>query len=395
MIPWSIIKAPTMILGGIINSLKIKENIRWIQAEFATENMLQKKFVAIATYFRAIKRIYELLKTHPEVSSNLEHFNKLKDLFENKDLSPIFRVLEAHTFDREGWFYNLGIVLYLADQLDKPEVLKKFEPALAAIAEIDTFVSAAKLMDEFQEERVKFCFPKYLEEKSKPELHLGNSWNPLVDPKEVTCNSADFSGSDEDRCQLITGPNGGGKTTILRSRTGNIILGQSLGISSSETCTTTPFNYVASSMNIVDDPQKKESHFQSEVRRIAEIQKRVAALREDEFGYLVLDELYSGTSDEERAALGRAAVNDLGNRKNLLSMVVTHDKALPPLAEKEKSGIKNFRVLVDDQVKPPKPLYKLEPGISTQHIGLLVASQGGVSEDQIREAQEYLDHCKK
>jgi DNA mismatch repair ATPase MutS len=138
----------------------------------------------------------------------------------------------------------------------------------------------------------------------------------------------------------------------------------------------------------VSDLQGQKSHLQAECDRIVEIRKRLNNLKPTEFGYIVLDELFSGASHKERSALETTVTEALGSRNNVLSMVVSHNKSLPRL-EQPGNAFKNYQLLVNDLAIP---LFQLREGVSNRRTAFQVARQRGMPEEQIQRAQRLLDH---
>ena len=66
---------------------------------------------------------------------------------------------------------------------------------------------------------------------------------------------------------LITGPNAGGKSTFIKSIAINILLSQTICLSYCDKIELTPYYYIASQMNIVDN-KGYESLFEAEMNRI-------------------------------------------------------------------------------------------------------------------------------
>ena len=242
LIPSALVRIPTTLTASL-NCVNLKAQCDWTRVSLYADIVLHKKLLLVASYYRAMKNIYEKLVRHPELTQHLSHFQKLNDFFHNERLALMFRILESRTFDGEaGWFFRRGNVYYVLGQLCKEEVRNLFAPALIAMGEIDTFVAAAKLMKEFREKRVTFCFPQYLEGKHSPELIAKNFWNVLINPETVEANSVSFVESSPVRCHIITGPYADGKTTVLRSIAEAIIFGQSLGFAPAAELAFTPFS---------------------------------------------------------------------------------------------------------------------------------------------------------
>lgn len=372
--------------GGFAN-LSLRSKIAWTKADLAMDALIQKKMVAVASYYRKMKALHALFSKHPELIQNLEHFSKLDNFVKNKELKNLFNALESNTFNSEAtFFFRRGNVLLAWNLMQDKNVQKLFEPALMAIAEIDTFTSTANFFNESQTDRVKFCFPEFIENTARPRLEMTDFHNVFVDKTKVVKNSIKIGADTETPNAILTGPPGAGKSTILKSVATAIILAQSIGIAPAESMKLSRFSLVASSMNISDDLKGGNSHFQQEADFIVELEKKRKDLSNNEFSFCALDELFTGTTREEGGALAYASLEKLGEYQNNLGMIVTHDDFSTQLEESTKN-YKNYKLSTDQE---NKPTYMLEIGKSTQRIAFNVALQRGMDPSTVTRAKELM-----
>ncbi len=144
-----------------------------------------------------------------------------------------------------------------------------------------------------------------------------NSARPMVDVKNAgqilfargVKNSVELGG-DHNRILLITGPNGSGKTTFLVTIGQLIILAQSIGLVPADSMRLTPFAFIGSSKDVHDDMQARKSLFAAEVRMIQELQKKIRSLHPGLLAFLVVDEPYSGTTEENGALFTTSLIKE-------------------------------------------------------------------------------------
>ncbi len=192
---------------------------------------------------------------------------------------------------------------------------------------------------------------------------------------------------------IITGPNAGGKSTIIKAVATSLILAQSIGIAPAKECKLTPFALIKTYLNVPDDIGSGQSLFKAQVKRIGELVEAVETAGEHEFCFLAVDELFNGTSKAEGETLAYSVGHYLAQFPNASVLFATHFPLLTTLADENKSCA-NYKVTVD---KTPEGKiafpFTLEPGISDQHIALAIVREEGFNESIIKTA-EMLDTTK-
>jgi hypothetical protein len=152
---------------------------------------------------------------------------------------------------------------------------------------------------------------------SRPYLSLLGAFDPQIDPeKRKLININNLQNS------LLTGPNRGGKSTVLRSVLINVLLAQTYGCCLANKMILTPFDWIHTCLRLEDIPGL-QSFFEREVFMAARSLKRIENYNHK--GLVLIDELFHSTnpSDSNRAA--KLYTNKLWQSSNCISLISTHD----------------------------------------------------------------------
>jgi DNA mismatch repair protein MutS2 len=196
----------------------------------------------------------------------------------------------------------------------------------------------------------------------------------------IVRNEVDFG--EPVRTLLLTGPNTGGKTVLLKT----------LGLAGF--CARTGFPFPGSDHPVVPffesvfadlgDNQSIEQHlssFSGHIVRFKEILERVT-----DQSLVLIDELNSATDPEEGAALGRAFLETVMSRGALI-ITTTHDPHLKATAVSD-SRILNASMQFDEGSR--MPTYKIVLGVPGRSRALETAERLGLPEEVLRLARQYL-----
>ncbi|HET6365276.1 MAG TPA: endonuclease MutS2, partial [Nitrospirota bacterium] len=197
---------------------------------------------------------------------------------------------------------------------------------------------------------------------------------------DITPNDIVLDG--EKRVLILSGPNAGGKTVILKTIGILCLMAQSgLPVTAAEGSEIPCFGSVFADIGDEQSLEQDLSTFSSHVSQIAEI------LRQAKRGSLVLmDELGSGTDPGEGAGLGAAVLESLIER-GCITVVTTHHNALK-LFGSQTSGAVNAAMEFDPVTL--KPTYRLIPGRPGRSYGLDMAARLGVPDVVIKKARARL-----
>jgi hypothetical protein len=382
----NIIKRGMGILGSAMALLTVKKQYKQIVLDLKLTVVLHGKMLAVARYYRSARKVHSMLEKYPQLTQKLEHFHKLTDFLQNKELQPLFGMLDSRTFDSEaGIFFQRGNVFVPLGLLQKEEVRKEFRQGMVALAEIDSVLSTVKLLQEYTDERVGFCFPEFLEGKQFPEVVMNDYWHPIIGKEKAVTNSLSLGTAHNVPNVIITGPNAGGKSTTLRAII-SIVLAQSIGIAPARSMQLTRFRNITSSMQTSDNVEKGHSLFQAQSIFMADLQKKMASESPESFRINVLDEIFTGTAAEDGSKLAKASARHLGTFPHSITMFATHFPNVTELEEEEARFV-NYKVvaeMIDGMIVSP---YTIEQGISNQRFGFAIAAQNGVNQAVIDEAR--------
>ena len=218
---------------------------------------------------------------------------------------------------------------------------------------------------------------------------LHQSAHPLLwwslSPDTIIRNEIEFGGTEPGtaRTLLITGPNTGGKTVLLKT----------LGIAA--LCARTGFPFPGTDQPTVPffesvfadlgDPQSIEQHlssFSGHILRLKQILENLTGR-----SLILLDELNSATDPEEGAALGRAFLETVMGSEGAMLVATTHDPRLKALAVSDPR-IVNSSMAFDERTRTPT--YRLVIGVPGRSRALETAERLGIPARVLDLAKTYL-----
>lgn len=380
----------SLVAGGYC-ALSVKDSYELARDNVFLDQCLQEKMITAADCWQSIKKVADTLKNTPTLHSSMLAAYTLNEFIyvlphESDDLMQLFELLATPTFKgTSSFFCRTGRVLTAYCLMHGQK--KLWVKALTAIAELDAYVSIAKLYKEFEHREHGYCFAEFIKDR-QPVCQMVDFWNPFI-KDSIISNSITLN--NEHRLNgILTGPNAGGKSTILRGMAINVILAQSFGIAAARRMILTPFSSIATYLNISDDITVGNSLFKAEVLRVQSLLDRVAKLHTHQFSFIVIDEMFGGTPPCEGEAASYSVAKHLGLFKNNVCMMATPFSMLTKL-EQDTLHFINYKVAVDPQqdgtIRYP---YKLERGISDQHVAIDILQAQGFTNTILQEARDLV-----
>lgn len=206
---------------------------------------------------------------------------------------------------------------------------------------------------------------------------LWEAFHPLI-PNPVK-NS--FALDDHHRLLLISGPNMGGKTALLKTLGLAVLMAQSgLFVGAKRALLAWPDRVFA---DIGDEQSLQESlsTFAGHLRRLKEMLEGATPQ-----SLVLIDELGSGTDPEEGAALSQAILEALLER-GVKGMVTTHLSPLKAFAQ-GREGIRNASMRFD--LEGLRPTYELVLGVPGRSYALAIARRLALPEEVLQRAEALL-----
>lgn len=242
-----------------------------------------------------------------------------------------------------------------------------------------------------------FCSARFDSmDPSRPGFSASHMWHPCLERSQVVHN--DMFVGRVGRAPpgiLLTGPNAGGKSTLLKSSLICVLLAQTLTIAPASKCCLTPFSLINSHMN-VPDCKGMASLFEAEMRRAKQYIDNVKALKNSKkSAFIVMDEIFSSTNPVEGMAGAYSVAKQLVTNDHCICIVSTHFTYLAKLSSKDAS--KNMRLYANWQmpvrisstssgdIEYP---YKLQRGVCRQYIALDILQRNGFDKDIINDAMQ-------
>lgn len=382
-----------MLGDGILYGFSIKGNCEWVRDNIYLDMCLQEKLIEVATYVKKVEECAHLLQQSPALARSLSStpalYHTLYELPNHiSELDQFFELLKTPTFTGSSSFFSRkGRVLVAFKLMHK--VKKELQPLIGFVGELDTYLSAAKLYKSYVGKNAPYCFVQWTK-RDTPFIAMHDFWNPFVDQTKVVTNSLTLDGSQSRSNMILTGPNAGGKSTVLKATALALILAQTFGIAPAQSMCITPFTSIATYLNITDDIASGNSLFKAEVLRAQALIEKVQNLTTNEFSFVAIDEMFSGTSPQEGQAAAYSVAKHLGMFKNNIAMIATHYPILTKLAE-NTPNFSNFKVTVkvdcDGRISYP---FKLEQGISDQHVAIDILQAEGFNNQILTDARNLL-----
>lgn len=251
----------------------------------------------------------------------------------------------------------------------------EIEGAAASLSELDLLLARARLIhqDGFTAPALVDDGPLVLQGARHPIL-LQRSVEEIV-PLQVRLG-------DPHHVLVVTGPNTGGKTVVLKT----------IGLLSLMALSGVPvpadpgsqFPFFDGVFADIGDEQaivQNLSTFSSHVTRIARCLELAS-----ERSMVLLDELGAGTDPEEGGAIGYAVL-ELIERRGVKAVVTTHLGQLKEFAHRH-AGAENGSMAFDGESL--RPLYRLDVGIPGQSHALEIARLVGLPEKVVDRARERI-----
>jgi len=206
--------------------------------------------------------------------------------------------------------------------------------------------------------------------------------HPLLVAQGIAVVPFDLALDFPERTLLISGPNTGGKTVLLKSLGLFAALAQSgIPVPVGNESRLAIFDDIYADIGDEQSISSSLSTFSAHLKNLAEVLRSATS-----DSLVLIDELGSGTDPVEGAALGGAILEALTSRRSL-SVATTHLGALKELAT-EVEGIVNASLQFDSVALAPT--YRFIKGIPGRSYGLSIARRLALPEDVIQRAEARL-----
>ncbi|MEO0088028.1 MAG: hypothetical protein ABIK59_00340 [candidate division WOR-3 bacterium] len=239
------------------------------------------------------------------------------------------------------------------------------------IAYLDFLNAKAKFVEEYRCQKVEFS--------NNYEFQINDARHPLLVKIKKEVVPLSFQLPENIKILLISGPNAGGKTVVLKTIGIISLLAQSgifppVGIN-----TKIPlFKKIFADIGDEQSLEKGVSSFHAHITKVKNFLEKA-----DENSLILLDELGRDTAPEEGDALAMAILEEL-SRRNVFVFVTTHSFRLKIFAHN------SLNFLNAAMEYKEKPTYRLIIGIPGESSALKIAQTVGIKKEIIERASRYL-----
>jgi MutS domain V len=319
-------------------------------------NQLQQRILDVAHCCDAIMELQKI------VASQDGELASYFDVSDNDVVDLFFKKLFTKRFlQTSNYVYSRGHVLAMHQNIKR--IKRLLVPLLHSIALLDAYCSIAQLYKEHQNGDVVFSFPEFVNSPT-PLIQYYDAWLPLLQSDSAVTNNL-FLGKAQSK-MIITGPNGGGKSTILKTYGVAAVLAQSWGIVPAQKAQQTLFTSIRTSLAPHEDLEQGLSTFMAEKKVISELTDDIRRSDGTHSMLVLIDEPYKGTVDDESAKRIYQFGKDIAGYSQALVGIATHVKK-PIMLEYDTGGIfGNYQVEINEiDVGIFERLFKLAKGPAT------------------------------
>ena len=255
--------------------------------------------------------------------------------------------------------------------------LAPLQLSAAAIAELDVLCNLAE-----RAERLNWSRPRL---SDVPGIRIEDGRHPVVEQVRAEPFVANGLTLDQaSRMLVITGPNMGGKSTLMRQVALIVVMAYAGSFVPARSAELGPIDRIFSRIGAADDLARGRSTFMVEMEETANILNNATAS-----SLVLMDEIGRGTSTFDGLSLAWACAEALADQLRAFTLFATHYFELTALPERHTS-VRNVHLDAVEHGERIVFLHSLREGPASQSYGLQVAALAGVPAAVIARAREHL-----
>mmetsp|Transcript_28787 Transcript_28787/g.86393 ORF Transcript_28787/g.86393 Transcript_28787/m.86393 type:complete len:1227 (-) Transcript_28787:2817-6497(-) len=241
------------------------------------------------------------------------------------------------------------------------------------LAELDCLLSLAAAKEVMGE---PMCKPTIVDDGS-PVLSVKELRHPCLEHSGAVQDyipNDTHLGGDSATAVVLTGPNMGGKSTLLRQTCIAVIMAQLGAHVPAESMELTPVDRIFTRIGANDNIIAGRSTFMVELKETATILNHAT-----DHSLVILDELGRGTATFDGTAIAYATLKHLLERVRCRTMFATHYHSLTDdFSTHSAVSLEHMACRVEENRRDVTFLYQLERGVCSKSYGLNVANMAGL-----------------
>ncbi|KAH8296016.1 hypothetical protein KR054_000514 [Drosophila jambulina] len=262
---------------------------------------------------------------------------------------------------------------------------EQWKQCIDCVANLDVLGSLA----EYAGQQMTICVPELVSGADQPFIQLEEGYHPCVNASTYIPNGIELGTEKEAPLSLLTGPNMGGKSTLMRELGLLVIMAQIGAHIPAASCRLSLVDRIFTRLGAQDDILAGHSTFLVELNETSLILKHATC-----HSLVLLDELGRGTATYDGTAIAASVVNFLANLK-CRTLFSTHYHNLIDFFHNDKRitlGHMACMVENEDNADPTQEtvtfLYKYTAGACPKSYGFNAAKLAGMPHGIIKRAYE-------
>ncbi|HEY3367957.1 MAG TPA: DNA mismatch repair protein MutS [Symbiobacteriaceae bacterium] len=298
---------------------------------------------------------------------------------EERFVTPELKEMEETVLGADEKLMTLEYELFTDVRSRVGAAVARIQQSARAVAELDALSAFAEVASLYGYVRPKLEASTVLELKDcrHPVLERVMAEGSFV-PNDL------YMDTEEHRVLLITGPNMGGKSTVMRAAALATILAQAGSFVPASSATIGLVDRVWTRVGASDDLATGQSTFMVEMTEVSNI-LHAATSR----SLVVLDEVGRGTATFDGLSIAWAITEYIHEQLGARTLFATHYHELCEL-ESMLSGVKNFSMAVREKGEEIVFLRKLVRGGADRSYGIQVAKLAGLPKEVVERARDIL-----
>ena len=267
--------------------------------------------------------------------------------------------------------------LYDALVADLAADLSDLQQCAQAIAELDVLCTFAE-----RAESLDYRAPQLDEQ---PGIQIDEGRHPVVEhASEQPFIPNDIHLDDSRRMLVVTGPNMGGKSTLMRQTALITVLAHAGSFVPAASARIGPVDRIFTRIGAGDDLAGGRSTFMVEMTEMARILNNATPR-----SLVLVDEIGRGTSTYDGLALAWACARELARRTRSFTLFATHYFELTELS-RHAEGVDNIHLDAVEHGRKIIFMHRVKDGPADRSYGIAVAALAGIPQDVIARAREVL-----
>ena len=256
--------------------------------------------------------------------------------------------------------------------------LAELQRCAMAIAELDVLCDFAE-----RAESLDYRAPRL---DQQPGIGIEGGRHPVVEHASTQpFIPNDVELDDSRRMLVVTGPNMGGKSTLMRQTALIAVLAHAGSFVPAASARIGPIDRIFTRIGAGDDLAGGRSTFMVEMTEMARILNNATPR-----SLVLVDEIGRGTSTYDGLALAWACARELAHRTRSFTLFATHYFELTELP-RHAEGVANVHLDAMEHGRQIVFMHRVKDGPANRSYGLAVAALAGIPDEVITRAREILD----